>query len=81
MELAQDQKVPIKYMVINPTDVATKGSVSFTDYSYFKVLTPFEIARLKNPQTEHEQELFNSLPEDVQTRIKVGTSATVRDFI
>ena len=69
-------KVPIRYMVINPTDVATKGSVSFTDYSYFKVLTPFEIARLKNPQTQHEQELFDSLPEDVQLRIKVGTSAT-----
>ena len=69
-------KVPIKYLVINPTDIATKGSVSFTDYSYFKVLTPFEIARLKNPQTEHEQELFDSLPEDVQSRIKVGASAT-----
>ena len=69
-------KVPIKYLVINPTDVATKGSISFTDYSYFKVLTPFEIARLKNPQTEHEQELFDSLPEEVQTRIKVGASAT-----
>tara|TARA_R110000824_G_scaffold143979_2_gene311768 strand:- start:9047 stop:11029 length:1983 start_codon:yes stop_codon:yes gene_type:complete len=69
-------KVPIKYLVINPTDIATKGSVSFTDYSYFKVLTPFEIARLKNPQTEHEKELFDSLPEEVQTRIKVGASAT-----
>ena len=69
-------KVPIKYLVINPTDVATKGSISFTDYSYFKVLTPFEIARLKNPQTDHEQELFDSLPEEVQTRIKVGASAT-----
>ena len=69
-------KVPIKYLVINPTDVATKGSVSFTDYSYFKVLTPFEIARLKSPQTEHEQELFDSLPEDVQKRIKASPSAT-----
>ena len=69
-------KVPIKYLVINPTDVATKGSISFTDYSYFKVLTPFEIARLKSPQTEHEQELFDSLPKEVQTRIKAGASAT-----
>ena len=64
------KKIPIKYMVINPTDVATKGSLSFGDYQYFKVLTPFEISRLKNPQTDHEIELFNSLPEDVQMRIK-----------
>ena len=63
-------KIPIKYMVINPTDVATKGSISFQEYQYFKVLTPFEISRLKNPQTEHEFELLNSLPEEVQTRLK-----------
>jgi hypothetical protein len=64
------KEIPIKYMVINPTDIAAKGSMSFSDYQYFKVLTPFEISRLKNPQTDHEIELFNSLPEDVQMRIK-----------
>jgi len=69
-------KVPIKYLVINPTDIATKGSVSFSDYSYLKVLTPFEIARLKSPQTDHDQEFLDSLPEDVQKRIKGGTSIT-----
>jgi len=66
------KKIPIKYMVINPTDVATKGSLSFSDYQYFKVLTPFEISRLKNPQTEHEIELLNSLPEEVQVQLKNG---------
>ena len=66
------KKIPIKYMVINPTDVATKGSLSFSDYQYFKVLTPFEISRLKNPQTEHEIELLNSLPEEVQVQLKSG---------
>jgi hypothetical protein len=68
--------IPIKYMVINPTDIATKGSISFTDYQYFKVLTPYEISRLKNPKTEHEKEMFNSLPDDVQLRIKNNTAST-----
>lgn len=70
------KKIPIKYMVINPTDVATKGSISFNEYQYFKVLTPFEISRLKNPQTEHEVELLNSLPEEVQMRLQDGVTAT-----
>ena len=64
------KQIPIKYMVVNPSDVAAKGSVSFNEYQYLKVLTPFEVARLKNPQTDHEIELFNSLPESVQVRIK-----------
>lgn len=68
--------IPIKYMVINPTDVATKGSVSFSDYQYFKVLTPYEIARLREPKSDHEKEMFNSLPEDVRIRIKNNSTTS-----
>jgi hypothetical protein len=68
--------VPIKYMVLNPSDIAAKGSISFSDYQYFKVLTPYEISRLRDPLTEHEKELFKSLPEDVQVRIKTGVATT-----
>jgi hypothetical protein len=70
------KKIPIKYMVINPTDVASRGSLSFNEYQYFKVLTPYEISRLKNPQTEHDFELLNSLPEEVQMRLKGGTTSS-----
>jgi len=66
------KEIPIKYLLINPTDVATKGSVSFTGYEYFKVLTPFEISRLQKPETDHELEMFNSLPEDVQEALSNG---------
>jgi hypothetical protein len=67
--------VPIKYILINPTDVATKGSVSFSGYEYFKVLSPFEISRLQKPETEHELEMFKSLPEDVQSALTSGKNA------
>jgi hypothetical protein len=75
------KKIPIKYMVINPTDVATKGSLSFNGYQYFKVLTPFEISRLKNPQTEHEIELLNSLPEEVQVQLRSGPISATSENI
>jgi hypothetical protein len=68
--------IPIKYLIMNPTDIATKGSISFSDFQYFKVLTPYEISRLKDPKTEHEIEMYNSLPEDVQVRIQNNTATT-----
>jgi len=68
--------IPIKYLVMNPTDIATKGSISFNDFQYFKVLTPYEISRLKDPKTDHEIEMYNSLPEDVQVRIQNNTATT-----
>jgi hypothetical protein len=69
------KEIPIRYLLINPTDIATKGSVSFSGYEYFKVLSPFEISRLQKPETEHELEMFKSLPEDVQQALKSGKSS------
>ena len=68
--------IPIKYLLLNPVDIAAKGCVSFSDFQYFKVLTPFEIARLRNPKTDYEKELRDSLPADVQARIKTGVVST-----
>ena len=58
---AANTPIPIKYLMLNPSDVATKGSISFSQYQYFKVLTPYEISRLREPKTEYEKELFNSI--------------------
>jgi hypothetical protein len=68
--------IPIKYLMLNPSDIATKGSISFSQYQYFKVLTPYEISRLREPKTDYEKELFNSMPKDVQVRIKTGVATT-----
>ena len=68
--------IPIKYLIMNPTDIATKGSISFNDFQYFKVLTPYEISRLKDPKTDHEIEMYNSLPKDVQVRIQNNSATT-----
>lgn len=62
-------KIPIKYIMLNPSDIVAKGSVTFSEYQYYKALTPFEIARLKKPKTEHEKELFNSMPQEVKDSI------------
>jgi len=69
------QDIPLRYLLINPSDVATKGSITFSGYEYFKVLTPFEIARLQNPQTDQEKEMRDSLPEETQKMLINGKNA------
>jgi hypothetical protein len=69
-------KIPIKYIMLNPSDIVAQGSVTFSEYQYFKALTPFEIARLKKPTTEHEKELFDSMPKDVKDSIKDSVAVT-----
>ena len=68
------KEIPLRYLLINPTDIATRGGISFSGYEYFKVLTPFEIARLRNPATEYEREMFDSLPKEARQAIKSSTT-------
>lgn len=62
--------IPIKYLMLNPADIQTGESIYFGDNAYVKVLTSFEIAKLADPKTKKEEELYNSLPEDVKDQIK-----------
>lgn len=69
-------KVPVRYIFLNPVDVGAEGSISFTDFQYVKILTPFEIARLKKPQSEEEKNLLKSLPKEVVDKINSKTFST-----
>jgi len=73
----KNAKIPIRYIMLNPSDIVARGSVTFSEYSYFKALTPFEVSRLKAPSSEHEMELFNSLPEDAKKVIKNNPTLAV----
>lgn len=65
----QPGKLPVKYILLNPYDiVATKGS-SFDSGVYEKILSEYDIERIKNPKTEYDLEVFKALPEDVQEKI------------
>ena len=74
------QKIPIKYVLLNPVDVGAKGSVSFGNYEYVKLLTPFEIARLKNPKTQHEKELRSALTPELLLKID-GSARSTADAV
>lgn len=68
--------IPIKYILLNPVDIGVKGAIAFGDYQYIKMLTPFEIARLKKPKSDHEKELRSSLPVEIQKKIDNSVNST-----
>ena len=65
-------KLPVKYILLNPYDiVATKGS-SFETGLYEKILSEYDIERLKNPKTEYDQQVYEALEDSVKEKIKNG---------
>lgn len=63
--------VPIRYTILNPMQVYLQRGASYT-YGYVRMLSTYEIERLKNPQTDEDKQIFESFPEDIQRQIKQG---------
>jgi hypothetical protein len=57
-----DTGIPIKYIILNPTEIVCQDGVNFSDTKYFKLLTPAELTSIKKlPKEEQEPylKLFN----------------------
>lgn len=67
-------RLPFKYEILNPADIALMSGSTFMTGNYMKVLTPYELSSLKTPRFESDVELFNSLPPKIQEQIKKGNS-------
>lgn len=65
--------IPVRYVLLNPFDVIIDRATSFKNGIYKKILSDYELERLRNPKTEEDQQVFDSLsPEDKQ-KIKDGS--------
>ena len=65
-------KLPVRYILLNPYDiVATKGS-SFETGLYEKILSEYDIERLKNPKTEYDQQVYEALDDDTKEKMRNG---------
>jgi hypothetical protein len=78
-QAAEELEIPAKYIILNPSDIQLQGSISFSSGVYYKVITDYELQILRHPQTEEQQEVFDSLPEETKKIINdskgVGMSA------
>ena len=71
---ASTNKIPLKYILLNPYDVIAKRATTFNyGGAYQKVLSEYEIARLANPQTEEDVAIFEALDDGVKKSIQGGS--------
>lgn len=69
-ETATSNKIPIRYIFLNPYDVVSRAATAFSTGQYEKVLSKYELERLKNPQTEEDKQVLANLPLEAQEAIK-----------
>lgn len=65
--------LPARYTIINPADIQIGGTINFSVGRYYKILSDYELERLKNPKTDEDIEVFNSLPIETQKLIKTNS--------
>lgn len=65
-------EIPIKYVLLNPYDIVSTRSTHFEGNVYRKVLSQYELEKLKNPTCDEDRELFASLPKKTRDEIKQG---------
>ena len=63
-------KLPARYLVLNPSDVYVGGSINFASSRYYKVLSDYELQKLRYPKTEEDQEMFDGLDQETKDKIK-----------
>lgn len=65
-------KLPVRYVLLNPYDIVATKSSSFETGIYEKLLSEFDLERLRNPKTDYDEEIFNSLDPEIKEKIRSG---------
>lgn len=65
--------IPVKYVLLNPFDVIIDRATSFKDGVYKKLLSDYELERLRSPKTEEDKQVFDSLSPEDKEKIKDGS--------
>ena len=65
-----NETLPSRYIVLNPADIQMGGNISFFSGMYYKVLSDYELERLKNPRTEEDREVYDSLDDETKKALQ-----------
>tara|TARA_B100000287_G_scaffold434951_1_gene501110 strand:+ start:8863 stop:10797 length:1935 start_codon:yes stop_codon:yes gene_type:complete len=66
----EEGTLPSRYIVLNPADIQMGGNISFFSGIYYKILSDYELERLKNPKTEEDQEVYDALDAETKKALK-----------
>ena len=75
--LADETRLPIRYVMLNPADIRLTGTASFYRGNYVKMLSAYEIQRIRSPLTEEDETLRNSLSPEVIKEIDSGRKRNI----
>ena len=62
--------LPSKYIILNPADIQIAGTINFSQRKYYKLLSDYELERLKSPKTDEDKEVLQSLPPETRKLIQ-----------
>jgi hypothetical protein len=65
--------LPSKYIILNPADIQIAGTINFAQRKYYKLLSDYELERLKSPKTDEDKEVLESLPPETRKLIQQKT--------
>jgi hypothetical protein len=77
LENIDKMQIPSRYVILNPADIHMVGTANFGFGVYYKLLTAFELARLKNPQTEEDKLVFETFSPEIQRQIMTGIQSVL----
>ena len=61
--------IPSRYVFLNPADILFSGGISFYSGSYYKRMSDYELQRIKNPRTDEDKEVLESLPPEIRKQV------------
>lgn len=76
-DFTRDTKLPIKYSILNPADIILGGNMNFSNPLYYKVLSDYELERLKNPQTEEDLKILENFDKTTVDKIKTKNASMI----
>ena len=63
-------KLPARYIILNPADIQISGNITFATGEFKKVLTDYELERLRHPRTEEDRQVLESFDPETIKKIK-----------
>lgn len=65
-------QIPVQYTLLNPYYVTVNRTSSWKAMLYQKILSEYELERLRTPKNEHDQRIFDQLDDQTKDKIKNG---------
>jgi len=62
--------LPARYIILNPADIQISGNITFATGEFRKILSDYELERLRNPKTEEDKQVLESLDPEAVKQIK-----------